>query len=131
MKVLIVEAKPELARIWARFLEQRGLRCVLASTEQEAMEALRERAFDALILDMDMPNGEALAIADFAAYRNSDIPIIAVSAQGFFSDGAVFELIPSARGLLHEPLRAEDMAALVEHYGGRYAAGTRDKASGA
>ena len=38
-------------------------------------------------------------------------------ASAFFSDGAIFELIPNARGLLRAPLRLEDMAALVQHYG--------------
>ena len=55
----------------------------------------------------------------FATYRNPEIPIIAVTARGFFSDSAIFELIPNARGLLRAPLRPEDMAALVEHYGSR------------
>lgn len=129
MKVLIIESNGDLAQIWGRFLERRGLDCTIATTEPDAVEALREGPFDALVLDMDMPGGEALAIADLAAYRNPDIPVIAVSAQGFFSDGAIFELIPSARGLLREPLRPDDMAALVEHYGGRYAAESRDRSS--
>ena len=63
----------------------------------------------------------ALAVADFATYRNPEMPIIAVTARGFFSDGAIFELIPNARGLLRAPLQLEDMAALVEHYGSKHA----------
>jgi hypothetical protein len=70
---------------------------------------------------VELAGGQALAVADFATYRNPEMPIIAVTARGFFSDGAVFELIPNARGLLRAPLRLEDMAALVEHYGGKHA----------
>ena len=58
------------------------------------------------------------------------MPIIAVTARGFFSDGAIFELVPNARGLLRAPLRLEDMAALIEHYGSRHAAAQRAAASG-
>lgn len=131
VKVLIVESNPDLGRIWARFLERRGLICRLAAAEDDALTALRTDCFDAIVLDMEMPRGGALAVSDFAAYRYPDIPIIAVSARGFFSDGAIFELIPNARSLLRTPLRPDDMAALVEHYGGRYAAIERDRASGA
>ena len=84
-----------------------------------ARAALRRQPFDALVLDMELPAGDALAVADFATYRNPDMPIIAVTARGFFSDTAIFELVPNARGLLRAPLRLEDMAALIEHYGGR------------
>lgn len=122
MQVLIVEHNGDLARIWAGFLSRQGMTCVVAGVGSEAYAALRSREFDALVLDMELPEGEALRVADFATYRNPDIPIIAVTARGFFSDGAIFQLIPNARGLLRAPLRPEDMAALVEHYGERSAA---------
>lgn len=122
MQVLIVEHNQDLARIWSGFLERQGIACMLATAEAEAYVALRSREFDALVLDMELPEGEAFRVADFASYRNPDIPIIAVTARGFFSDGAIFQLIPNARGLLRAPLRPEDMAALVEHYAGRSAA---------
>jgi hypothetical protein len=38
--------------------------------------------------------------------------------------------VPNARGLLRAPLRLEDMAALIEHYGARAAAAQREAASG-
>lgn len=130
MQVLIVEHNRDLARIWAGFLGRQGMVCALAGGPAEAYAALRAQAFDALVLDMELPEGEAIAVADFATYRNPEIPIIAVTARGFFSDGAIFELIPNARGLLRSPLRPEDMAALVEHYGARSAAAVRNRASG-
>ena len=129
MQVLIVEHNRDLARIWAGFLGRQGMVCALAAGPVEAYAALRAQAFDALVLDMELPEGEAIAVADFATYRNPEIPIIAVTARGFFSDGAIFELIPNARGLLRAPLRPEDMAALVEHYGARSAAAVRKSAS--
>jgi DNA-binding NtrC family response regulator len=129
VQVLIVESNRDLARIWSGFLARQGMTCVLAEAGAEAYAALRARDFDALVLDMELPEGEALRVADFATYRNPDIPIIAVTARGFFSDGAIFELIPNARGLLRAPLRPEDMAALVEHYAARSAADARRRAA--
>ena len=122
VQVLIVEANADLAGIWAAFLVRQGMRCTLAQTPAEAYAALRAGPFDALILDMDVSEDESVPVADFATYRNPEIPIIVVTAKTFFSDGLVFQLIPNARGMLHSPLRLEDMAALVEHYGSRAAA---------
>jgi DNA-binding NtrC family response regulator len=119
VKVLIVEHDPDLAAIWGRFLQREGATCTLAADAAEARAALRRISFHALVLDMELPEGEALAVADFAAYRDPELPVIAVTARGFFSDSAVLELVPNARGLLACPARLEDMAALVEHYGGR------------
>lgn len=130
MQVLIVEHNRDLARIWSAFLGRQGLACSVASSQAEAFVALRDRPFDALVLDVELPNGDALSVADFATYRNPEIPIIAVTARKFFSDTAIFELIPNARGLLRAPLRPEDMAALVSHYAERSAAARR-KAAGA
>jgi DNA-binding NtrC family response regulator len=130
VQILIVEPNRDLAAVWARFLARQGVQCTLAETAAAAYDALRLRPFDALVLDMELPGGEAIAVADFATYRNPEMPIIAVTARGFFSDGAIFELIPNARGLLRAPLRPEDMAALIEHYGGRYASTQRARASG-
>jgi DNA-binding NtrC family response regulator len=129
VQVLIVEGNRDLARIWARFLARQGVQCTLAGTAAQAYAVLRLRPFDALVLDMELAHGGALAVADFATYRNPEMPIIPVTASGFFSDGAIFELIPNARGLLRTPLRLEDMAALIEHYGGRYASSRRARAS--
>jgi DNA-binding NtrC family response regulator len=128
VKILIVQHNGDLAGIWAAFLGRQGMDCVLAGTESESRTALRRQPFDAVILDMELP--QALAVADFATYRTPEMPIIAVTADSFFSDGTIFELIPNARGLLRAPLRLEDMAALVEHYGGRYAEARRAVSSG-
>jgi DNA-binding NtrC family response regulator len=131
VQVLIVEHNRDLAGIWAGFLGRQGMVCTVAGTPAEAYAALRLESFDALVLDMELPEGEAIAVADFATYRNPEIPIIAVTARGFFSDSAIFQLIPNARGLLRAPLRPEDMAALVEHYAARTAAAaSRSRASG-
>ena len=117
MNTLIVERNADLGLIWQRFLERQGVSCDHVCDETAAYAALRSGSFDALVLDLEMEGGAAFRISDFASYRNPEIAIITVSANAFFSDGAVFELIPNARGMLREPLRLEDMAALVQHYG--------------
>jgi DNA-binding NtrC family response regulator len=117
MRILVVEADAELGQVWCNHLERQGGKTVLCVDETSAIAALRFQSFDVMVLDMGTPNTSVLAISDFATYRNPDMAIIVVTANGFFSDGSIFELIPNARGYLHVPILPDDLAALVDHYG--------------
>ncbi len=117
MRVLIVEHVEDLGRLWASFLERNGLTVSLATSQKEAVEKMRFGEFDALVLELVLPDGGAIAISDYAAYRFPDAPIITVTNSSFFSDGSIFELIPNARGMMRTPLRPDDLAAMLAHYG--------------
>lgn len=116
MQILMVQHNEELSEIWTKFLERKGVEVVRAATQSEAVEILRFEKFDALVIDLVLPDGGAIAISDYATYRQPDVPIIAVTSTGFFSDGSIFELIPNARSLMRTPLRPDDLAAVLEHY---------------
>ena len=129
VQILIVEHNRDLAGIWARFLARQGAALHAGRHRRRGLRRAARAAVRRAGARHGAACGEALAVADFATYRNPEMPIIPVTASGFFSDSAIFELIPNARGLLRAPLRPEDMAALVEHYGGRYASTRRERAS--
>jgi len=116
MRILIVQHNEDLSELWARFLQRQGVEVVQAATQLAAINRLRFEDFDALVLDLVLPDGGAIAISDFATYRCPDVPIIAVTSTSFFSDGSIFDLIPNARSLMRTPLRPDDLAAVLEHY---------------
>ncbi|QDL93042.1 response regulator [Paroceanicella profunda] len=115
MNVLIVEHNADLGRIWARLLERCGFTVDLAVSQAEAVKLLRFTSYDVLVLQLVMPDGGAIAISDFATYRNPDVGIIAVSGERFFSDGSIFDIMPNVRSMLTTPFRPSDLEALVEH----------------
>lgn len=117
MRVLIVEHNADLGRLWSRFLRRRGVEVDLATSQAEAVKCLRFNDYDALVLQLVLPDGGAIAISDYATYRNPNIAIITVTNSGFFSDGSIFELIPNARTMLSTPLRPDDLCAMLEHFG--------------
>jgi DNA-binding response OmpR family regulator len=119
LRILIIENRTDLARIWAGFLLRHDIESDIVADEDAAYEALRARSYRAILLDMELPGGQSIRIADFATYRDPEVPIIAVSAESFFSNGTIFDIVPNARGLLHRPPRLEDMAAIIEYYGNR------------
>lgn len=119
MRILVVEGDADLGEVWCKHLQRQGGQTRLCRTEKDAIAAMRFEAFDVLVLDLVIADASVLAISDFATYRNPEVAIIVVTANSFFSDGSIFELIPNARGYLHTPVQPDDLAALVEHYGAR------------
>lgn len=116
MRVLLVQHNLGLSDLWAAHLKRQGVEVVQAYTQAQAIQILRFDSFDALVLDVILPDGGAIAISDYATYRQPDVPIIAVTGGSFFSDGSIFELIPNARSLMRIPLRPDDLMALLDHY---------------
>ena len=115
MRVLIVEPNEELARIWAGFLQRQGATVKLVLTQKAAINAMRFQDFDVLVVEVVLPDGGAISISDYAAYRHPNMPIIAVTDSSFFSNGTLFDLIPNARGMMRAPVRPEDLAAVLDH----------------
>lgn len=115
MRVLIAQHNADLGKIWAGFLEREGITVTLALSQTEALKLLRAQEFDALVLEMVLPDGGAIAIADFAAYRFPDAPVITVNSSSFFSDGSIFQLVPNVHSVLQSPVDGDDLAATISH----------------
>ena len=125
MRLLVVQDNADLGRLWGNFLRRRGLDVTLVTTDEEAIKALAMDPFDAMVIEPALSSGGGLPVTDFATFRNPDIVIIAVTKSDFFSGGSLFDLIPNARGVLRTPVRPEDLAAYLEHFGSRATAKSR------
>lgn len=116
MDVLIVESDPDLVSIWRRHLERLGATVETAAHQDTAIEILQERPIGVVVLDLDLDSGGAMAVADYASYRRSDVRIVFVTRRSFFSDGSLFRLVPSTAALVPASMRPDDLAAIVEHH---------------
>ncbi len=119
MRVLVVQDNPDLGSIWCKFLNRHGLDARLVTSEAAAIDALEADRFDVLVLEPVLDGGGGLCIADLAAFRYPDMPIIAVTKSSFFADGSIFAMIPNACGLLRTPVKPEDLVAYLEHFAPR------------
>lgn len=115
MRVLIAQHNIELGKLWAGFLKREGGDVTLVNSQSEALMQIRAQTFDALILEMVLPDGGAIAIADFAAYRQPDVPVITVNSSSFFSDGSIFQLLPNVHSVMQAPVDVSDLAAMISH----------------
>ena len=116
MNVLIVESNPELGELWQRHLQRQGAEVRLVQSQEDAILALYRSDFEIIVLDLVLAQGSALAVADFASYRQPKARVIFVTNTTFFSDGSIFAHSPNACAYVHGDTPPEDLAAMVEHY---------------
>ena len=88
-----------------------------AAGQAEAIAHLANCDTDILIMDLVLQEGSALAVADYASYRQPDAQVIFVTNTSFFSDGSIFSHAQNACAFVQSATPPEDLAAMVEHYG--------------
>lgn len=114
--VLIVEQDPDLGRLWARHMERDGACVTIAQSQRAAKEALRAASYDALVVDLSLPEMSALAVAELASFLQPDARVVFVTPDDSFSGGAIFALSSNASAYLPTDTRPEDLAAIVEYH---------------
>jgi DNA-binding response OmpR family regulator len=117
MNVLIVEANQDLGRVWTRHLHRAGLNVTAVATEDAAVAHIGSQRSDVIILDLVLPGGSAISVADYARFRHPDTEVIFVTDTAFFSDGSIFGLLPNARAFVESHVQPGDLTAMVEHFG--------------
>lgn len=116
MKLLIVESREDLGRLWHRHLSRCGVDVSLVTSQDAACDAIVNDPPDVIILDLVLSEGSALAISDFASYRAPNARVIFVTDTSFFSDGSIFRLASNACAFVQSNTPPEDLAAMAEHY---------------
>jgi CheY-like chemotaxis protein len=108
--VLVVDDDPDILEAICDILEGEGYGVARARHGAEALERLRERRPDLILLDLMMPVMDGLAFAHALRERRLDpeIPIVVISADGNPQKAASI----GARGFLAKPF---DIDALLAH----------------
>lgn len=116
MSILMVTGDTALSLTWATHLARAGWDVHLVDSEDGALAALRNAPFSVMVLDLLLPGGSALGLADYAAVRQPDLKVILYSNSIMFSDGSIFQHCPNACAMVRGSTRPDDLAAMVEHY---------------
>lgn len=116
MSILIVESETERAEIWADHLRRAGHDVVTANNRADAVSRIENESLNIVILNIVLPDGGALDLADLVGYRQPKARIMFVSPDSFFSDGSIFSLSSSACCYVRPHTPPADITAMVDHY---------------
>ncbi|GEP49646.1 DNA-binding response regulator [Flavobacterium noncentrifugens] len=86
MNILIVEDHPELAQEIVDYLSKNGYLCKWAKDCETALEELSVNSFDAMLLDLGLPDGSGFDVLKGIRKKQSDIAVVIITARGELDD---------------------------------------------
>jgi DNA-binding response OmpR family regulator len=113
-KVLYVEDEVFLAKIVSETLQSRGYDVVLESDGGKAVEQFIAQKPDVCVLDIMLPNKDGFAIADEIRDRDTQVPIIFLSAKSQTSD-VVNGFRLGANDYIRKPFSIEELIVRIEN----------------
>lgn len=112
MRLLIVEDNDRMAALVADGLAQRGFVCDIAHAIAEADDAMAGAAYDAIVLDLGLPDGDGI---DWLLARRRDPqmpPAIVQTARGALED-RITGLDAGADDYIVKPVAIDELAARI------------------
>lgn len=79
--VLVVEDDPDIAMALQDLLEFEGFHVDCAQTCRQAFSSLEQNAYNAVLLDLGLPDGDGLSILEKLQVSNPSLPVIILTAS--------------------------------------------------
>ncbi|RYY58954.1 MAG: response regulator transcription factor [Chitinophagaceae bacterium] len=113
-KILYVEDEIFLAKIVSETLQGRGFDVVLESDGGQALQRFEETQPDVCLLDVMLPNKDGFDIADGIRDRNTEVPIIFLSAKSEAND-VVNGFKIGGNDYIRKPFSMEELIVRIEN----------------
>jgi two-component system phosphate regulon response regulator OmpR len=108
-RILIIDDDARLGAMVSEYLGESGFRASVRETAAEGLAALKNEPFDALVLDVMLPDVDGFEVLR-RVRADSDVPILMLTAKGDATDRVVgLEL--GADDYLPKPFSARELAA--------------------
>lgn len=112
MRVLVIEDNNRLAKLVSDGLQRRGFSCDIAHCLSEADGAMEGAAYDAIVLDLGLPDGDGVGwLANRRQHRQMP-PAIIQTARGALED-RVTGLDAGADDYVVKPVEIDELAARI------------------
>ena len=112
--VLVVDDDPMVMSALKFFVESRGHRFAGAAGVAEATHVLGSQSFDAVVLDLYLPDGDGLDVLDRSLQLQPPPAVIVMTARAEIHS-AVKAIRRGAADYLAKPLDLDDLGARLEH----------------
>ncbi len=113
-KILYVEDEIFLAKIVSETLQSRGYEVILESDGAQALKKFEQSSPDICILDIMLPNKDGFAIADEIREKNTEVPIIFLSAKSAVND-VVNGFKMGANDYIRKPFSMEELIVRIDN----------------
>ena len=110
LRVLLVEDEPEMAAALAAALKNYDMVVDHIATLGDAEEAVSTNAYGAILLDLQLPDGDGLALVSKLRASGVSVPVIVLTARGELVD-RVAGLDIGADDYLGKPFAVEELLA--------------------
>ncbi len=119
LRLLLAEDSPANQKLAVGLLSKWGHQVEVANTGREALEAIEKHQFDAVLMDVQMPEMDGLEATREIRIREADsgrhLPIVAMTAHAMKGDRErCFEA--GMDGYVAKPIRPEQLAAALEAF---------------
>jgi DNA-binding response OmpR family regulator len=111
-KLLIVEDESRLAANLRRGLEELGAEVTIAASAKAAAAAIDRAGFEAIVLDLQLPDGDGLDLLRAFRSRGVAIPVLILTARGALEE-RVAGLEAGADDYLAKPFAFAELAARI------------------
>lgn len=112
MRILLVEDEAEMARLIGPLVARAGFVIDHATSLGDAMEAARQRAYDLLLLDRRLPDGDGASLVPALRALRPGLRVIMLTALDALTD-KVSGLEAGADDYLTKPFQAEELIARI------------------
>jgi DNA-binding response OmpR family regulator len=82
VRILLIDDEPAVTRMVARGLTLSGFEVLVAETGEEGLLVLGSEPVDLVLLDIMLPGKDGLEVLDEIRLRQSDLPVIMLTARG-------------------------------------------------
>lgn len=112
MRLLVIEDNQRMATLVAEGLERRGFVCDGAHRLQEADDAMAGATFDAIVLDLGLPDGDGIEWLAARRKYHQMPPALILTARGALED-RVAGLDSGADDYVVKPVEIDELAARI------------------
>ena len=117
-KVLLVDDEEEFTSTLAERLESRGLSVNCVSSGKEALIAVEKTSYDAIILDLQMPEMDGIETLKRLQANNPDLQIIILTGHASLQKG-VEAVKHGAMEFLEKPTDIHKLMEMIQEAGNR------------
>lgn len=110
---LVVDDEEDLRLLMQMTLKRLGVDCVCAENIFQAKQLLQQQHFSLCLTDLNLPDGNGIALVEYIIQQHQGLPVAVISAYGNM-DIAIAALKAGAFDFISKPIQQQQLKSLVQ-----------------